>query len=122
MGLSEYNQDGSEVAEPDLPFFLLFKPRSDLPKTDGNSRHFEQLSGDAIPAGTTLFDVFALDENTGASPENSDELFKIGEIRSKTNFVQSLWADEKLFFNHGNLLEDIVQRPEFAEKPVLAFD
>jgi hypothetical protein len=86
LGLAEYTQDGTEVAEPDLPYFLSFKPRSDLPRTNGNSRHFEQLDGDAIPAGTILFDVFALDENTGPRPEDSDELFKIGEIRSKTNF------------------------------------
>jgi len=71
-----------------------------LPVTDGESRFFEQLDEDAIPAGTDLFEVWALDLPNGTSDPSStpeDERF-IGVIRSKTPFTQSLWGDERLFF------------------------
>lgn len=122
LGLAEAGQDGTEVENPDFPYFLLFEPRNTLPTTDGNSRFFEQLNGNAIPAGSVLFDVLAVDENDNRRPEMSQNLTKIGEIRTTTNFRQSLWGDEKLFFNHGNLSNDIAARSEFSESPVLQFD
>lgn len=89
----------------------MFVPRAGLPVTDGTSRFFEQLNGNAIPAGTTLFDVMALDEpNNSATPWLSPNLFKIGELRSTTTFTQSLWGDERLFFSHARLDDDIDER------------
>ena len=57
LDLAEFNEDGTQVENPDFPFFIKFVPRAGLPVTDGTARFFEQLDGDAIPAGTTLFDV-----------------------------------------------------------------
>lgn len=86
----------------------MFVPREGLPVTDENSRWFTQLDGDAIPAGTILFDVMALDEASNTpTPWTSPSLFKIGEIQTKTTFTQSLWGDERLFFSHGRFNDDI---------------
>ena len=122
LGLAEVTEDGTEVEDPDFPYFMMFAPTENLPVTDGNSRFFEQLDGNAIPAGTTLFDVYAVDENDNPRPWTSNSLTKIGEVRTTSNFRQSLWGDEKLFFNHGNLSLDIAARPEFNDEPVLTFD
>ena len=65
----------------DLPYFMQFVPREGLPVTDRDSLWYQQLDGDAIPAGTILFDVMALDEASGTStPWTSPRMFKIGEI------------------------------------------
>ena len=117
--LAKHKEDGTTVSrdQVDFPFFLRFKPRPGLPTTDGNSRFFEQLVGDGtnpIPAGTTMFDVMALDEpNNTAQPWSTPEReIKVGEIRTTTEFVVSLWGDEKLFFSHARLDDGFDFRPE----------
>ena len=68
LDLAEYGEDGQRVTNPNMPFFLRFVPRSNLPVTDGNSRFFEQLNDQGtnpIPADATLFDVMALDAPNG---------------------------------------------------------
>lgn len=103
--LSEVDEDGDDVANPRMPFFVRFRPSAGLPESDGNSRFFDQLNAEGtnpIPADATLFDVMALDEPNGTNqpwdtPQNES---KIGEIVLRGQFHQSLWGDEKLFFTH----------------------
>jgi len=92
--------------------------------TDDNSPWYEQLEGNAIPAGTTLFDVWALDEaSNDETPWESPNLFKIGEIETKTTFTQSLWGDERLFFAHRDFRKDIQEmRDKFESPETLIFD
>jgi len=81
------------------------------------------LDGDAIPAETTLFDVMALDEPNGtATPWLSPNLFKIGEIKTTTTFTQSLFGDERLFFSHQRLSDDVDIRQEFRSRQTPRFD
>ena len=92
----------------------MFIPREGLPKTNEDSLWYEQLDGDAIPAGTTLFDVMALEEASRTpTPWTSPNLFKVGEIQTKTTFTRSLWGDERLFFSHVAFNQDIQERNEF---------
>jgi hypothetical protein len=89
----------------EFPFFLRFKIRPGLPVTDGNSRFFEQLAEGGtkpIKAGTTMFDVMALDQPNGTAESWStpEREVKVGMIKTTSTFVVSLWGDEKLFFSH----------------------
>ena len=104
-----------------MPFFVRFVPRANLPVTDGNSRFFDQLNAggsNPISADATIFDVMALDapNNTRepwSTPQNEN---KIGEIRLRGQFTQSLWGDEKLFFSHSRLSDDFDVRGVFDNR------
>ena len=121
MGL--YDQDGNQEAVPNFPYYMEFVPTAGVPETDGNSRFFEQLNGDAIPANTTLFEVWGLDEpSTSGGSWRAASMFKIGEIVTTTAFTQSLWGDERLFFKHSRLSDDIAVRDSFRNQMTPRFN
>ena len=73
--------------------------------TNGDSRFFDQLveGGRAeIPEDFLLYEVYGRDSDL---PE--DEWEKIGSIYTKSFFTQSLWGDERLFFEHEKLGNDL---------------
>jgi len=53
-----------------------------------------------------LYEVFET-----RTPLPGAEVFKLGEIIAKSNFTQSLWADERLFFMHTTLNTDFNALP-----------
>jgi len=59
--MAQFSEDGTQVDDPAFPYFMQFVPRAGMATTDGSARFFETLDGNAIPAGTTMFDVMALD-------------------------------------------------------------
>jgi len=100
---------------------LIFRPNRDaLPNTtplvkgDESSHWINQLTAkdadgnDAIPAGTHLFDVYAMwgsptdgkgrKHDRTPSDRDLDEFDLIGKIETTSPFTTSLWGDEKLFF------------------------
>ena len=88
-----------------FPWKLIFKANTELTPTDNSSRFFTQMiqGGRAeIPPGSVIYEVWATE---GALPD--EEPFKLGEIRSKSWFTQSLWSDERLFFAHASINNDI---------------
>ena len=107
--MSSWDEYGAAPAgDKNFPFYLRYVP-VDVPVTDGDSPWFEQLEGDAIPAGTHLFDVYGMDTRPSCTPRRTctpptpqevptSELDFIGTIDTETEFVRSLWADEHLFF------------------------
>lgn len=106
---STYDEEGNEfgVDEKNFPFYLRYVPVN-APVTDGDSPWFEQLQGSAIPAGTHLFDVYGMDTRPQCSgrrcvppiPQDipTSDLTLIGTITTETEFQQSLWGDEHLYF------------------------
>ena len=118
VDMANYEQDGTAVETAKFPYYIRFKPNTDLPATvfSSTTTWFEQLQGDKIPAGTKLFDVLGLADMPTCSgrdcePVNpcdhtDEELTKIGEIHSRTEFTQSLWGDEGLYFRHGKFNDD----------------
>jgi len=118
---AKWKEDGTEISDEDInfPFMLRFKPKRGLPETDGNSRFFEQLNENGtnpIPNNTTLFDVYALakpPKNVRDPTSAPEDEVKIGKIINTTPFTQSLWGDERLFFSHTELEEDLQLRPEW---------
>lgn len=104
MGWAEYDQFGNEEEEPWFPYKVVFKPRHEnlTITTDGASRFWEQydqyeLEGDEDQR--VLFDVYAIDE-----PFDDEE--KIGELTLESHLTQSLWGDERLFFEHTRFASD----------------
>jgi len=100
---------------------LIFRPNRDaLPNTtplvkgDETSHWINQLTAkdadgnDAIPAGTHLFDVYAMwgsptdgkgrKHDRTPSDRDLEEFDLIGKIETTSPFTTSLWGDEKLFF------------------------
>ena len=70
------------------------------------------MSGSAIPIGTVLFDVYAIDVPADWGNPAVDIGVKIGEIVTTSLFQTSLWGDEKLFFQHGDFAIDVENRWE----------
>lgn len=111
VGLSDvcaYDQDGSKVADAVFPFEILFRSTSEfqLPE-DEKLTDPQLLSGlSSIPVGTHLFDVYAK-----SSPTATAE--KLGELRTTTKCVQSLYGDSKLAFKHQRMEADFNARPEW---------
>ena len=83
-----------------------FVPNPDLVATTGeDGRFYSQLAegGTAeIPPDTLLYTVWGVN---GAL--DSDEWYEIAEIYSTSTFKQSLWGDERLFFQHSGLNSDL---------------
>lgn len=63
--LASFNEEGvAPDRTKNFPFYLRYVPvrtGNVPPVTNGDSPWFEQLKGSAIPAGTHLFDVYAMD-------------------------------------------------------------
>lgn len=86
---------------------LKFVANPNLTPTNGNSRFYDQMiqGGNAeITAGELLYKVYA--KNTPKATTVED-WFQIGEIKSTSTFVKSLWGDERLFFQHQALYHDL---------------
>jgi hypothetical protein len=102
--IAQYDESGKEISEPKFPFKLIFRPSSDVankfPDTFDMS-FTEQLK--TITPGTVIYNVYAIDE------PGCDEK-KIGHIKITTNLITSNFGDEKLFFRHGLVDDDNVNK------------
>merc|ERR1712059_90240 len=96
------------VAEPMFPYRLRFQPTGEIAFSDTYKRpHTEDLK--TIPQGTTLYQVFALDqpEELGGTEEHIADLVLVSQM------VTSLWGDSKLFFRHQDMMEDLRLKPDW---------
>ena len=115
MGLSDcakFDAEGNEALQgPEFPFELILEPNAQLRK------RFDSISVDpkypdlnsqlaTLPPQQHLYTMYARSA-PGAQPE------EIGELVSSSTFTQSTFGDEKLFFKHQKMEEDIALRPEW---------
>ena len=111
VGLSDwsrYGEDGVEEDEPVFPYRLRFQPQPARQLPDTYVRpHTEDLV--AIPNGSTLYTIYALDMPT----EMGGEEEQVGELVLASDMVTSKWADRRLFFRHQDMAEDLSLRPEW---------
>jgi len=96
--MAEITETGNQVNNHDLPYFMMFVPREGLPVTDENSRWYTQLDGDAIPAGTILFDVMALDE--ASNTPTPWTLAIVGYSFCSTTRTHLAWRASQSFRTH----------------------
>ena len=92
-----------------FPFDLEFIPNRDILKsTDSSSRFYKQLVENSaeINAGDVLFTVMA--RNIDPSTGELNDFEEIGLIRQgDSEWTESLWGDERLFFSHSNANNDV---------------
>ena len=67
-----------------------------------------------IPADSTIYDVYALDK---PKPLGGTETL-IGSLKLDGSFTTSDWGDQRLFYRHQLMNEDLALKPEW--KPYTA--
>eukprot|EP01059_Diplonema_ambulator_P033268 TRINITY_DN6886_c3_g1_i1.p1 TRINITY_DN6886_c3_g1~~TRINITY_DN6886_c3_g1_i1.p1 ORF type:complete len:358 (+),score=58.03 TRINITY_DN6886_c3_g1_i1:47-1075(+) len=116
VGISEFaeaTQDGTPVeGEPNFPFQLRFVPNPNLATAPQfvNAAHDTPLGElmETIPMGTVLYTVLAIEyPEAPAKP--------IGAIRTTSPLIHSKYGDEKLFFRHQRMNDDLERRPEWRD-------
>merc|ERR1711973_129815 len=115
VGLSDwglYGEDGIQVADADFkfPFMLRFKPTGEISFPD---EYVNDWKDDlmSIPAGTTLYQVYALDE-----PEELGGIeAHIADLVLTSALTTSTWGDNHLFFRHQDMADDVALRPEWKD-------
>eukprot|EP00092_Neocalanus_flemingeri_P009099 GFUD01009797.1.p1 GENE.GFUD01009797.1~~GFUD01009797.1.p1 ORF type:complete len:342 (+),score=108.83 GFUD01009797.1:89-1114(+) len=107
---AQNGEDGSQVAAPEFPFMLRFKPTGEFMFSDDYVRPFtEDLT--SIPQGSTLYEVWAMDQPTelGGTEKHIADLVLVSEM------MTSMWGDKHLAFRHQDMAEDVEIRPEWEE-------
>ena len=113
-------QNGESTSSPRTPFGLRFAPRPAVKGTFNRINGGKKFAGylefldtlKAVPADSTLYDVYALDAPGGKQ-------INIGTLELEGKLITSNFADDKLFFRHQKMEDDIKLRPELkAVTPV----
>lgn len=112
LELAQREVDGTPVPEADVtsPFALVLKPNPDLslqfqdvlPAADFVETTFSQ-----IPVGTVLYDIY------GKAAPDAEEVL-IGHLKTKSEIVDSSYADLTLFFRHQRPSVDLERHPEWT--------
>ena len=79
--------------------------------TDAYQNDFHEQMKEALLPDTSLFRVFGYDE----PPELGGQDRLIGWLVSRSETITSLWGDQKLFFKHSVMEDDIAERPHYYE-------
>jgi len=111
VGLSDiarFDQDGNEE-EPIFPFKITLKPTGAVTFREEESPilDFMQQFVDNIPAGTEIYSFIA-----HANPDDIEGT-ELAKMVAVDGCFPSKWGDEKLFFQHQRIEEDIELRPEW---------
>merc|ERR1711997_333898 len=112
--LTMYDQDGNEETDPKFPFKLSFVPTGKVhfneePAGEDVIKNFYQQFLDKIDEGTELYSVVA-----HASPDDEAGT-ELGKLVTADKCHLSQYGDEKLFFQHQRIEEDIQARPEWEK-------
>ena len=103
-----YDQEGNEEA-PLFPFQITLRPTGVVRFREDESDilAFMQQFIDKIPAGTELYSFIA-----HANPDDIDG-FELAKLVVVDGCYPSKYGDEKLFFQHQRIEEDIELKPEW---------
>ena len=104
-GASEWRPDGSSVVAAQAPSKIVFVPvhqgmEQAMADQDIRSRFHR------IPAGTTLFKVFAEVDPYYDEGKGMEQRHYIGKIVTVSPFASSQFGDEKIFFKHRRFERD----------------
>ena len=92
QSLASVHQDGSIPERIQSPTRLNLKPSEEVEKVfDGSPEKDLRVSLTNIPKGTILYELFGILQG---------KEYKIGELRTASEFVNSSYGDKKLFFQH----------------------
>ena len=111
--MAEVDQNGYHEPQPNFPFYIRLSPNPDLqaafPSTveEGYTDFIDIFA--KIPAGTKLWTVYGM----SAPEELGGTEMEIGSINSTSQFTSSLWGDDKIYFRHQRMAEDLKYHPEW---------
>lgn len=106
-----FEQDGTKVDDPVIPYSLRYEPNPDLSYTDDDyTRTFHEHLADIAP-DTLLYTVFAQDKPK--SQGGIEQEMPIGKIYLRSQMVTSTWADEQMFFKHQRHDDDFRINPDW---------
>jgi len=107
--LARYDQDGNEEKQINFPYKISLKPTGEVRFREEPSNNLDLLQQfvDKIPAGTELYSFIAFEN---PNDMNGTELGKLVVI---DGCYPSRYGDEKLFFKHQRIEEDIELMPEW---------
>ena len=111
--MASFDQEGNAEPNPVFPFSLRLVPNHDLdqPATvaEGYTDFREQLK--AIPQGSWLYDVYAMDQPVELGGTES----YIARIWTKSELTTSYWGDDHMYFRHERMDDDLKLRPEWEK-------
>jgi hypothetical protein len=105
-GLGQVDQQGHLEPHPHYPtqIFLVPNPELHFPEQPGHDFRVDLAT---IPAGTSLFSVYAVDPASEDSPNGAldpaayrQKAQLIGQIETTSEFIASAYGDSQLFFRH----------------------
>jgi len=119
VGLSDfakYDEAGTENSNLKFPFSLRFVPHSAIkalfPKElpgDDYMVYLDQLK--TVPANSALYKVYAMDQPKELGGKES----LIGDLVLDGSLVSSKWGDDKLFFRHQYMDDDLKLQPTWEK-------
>ena len=114
MVFYRYDEDGNKE-EPIFPFKIILKPTGEVMFEDAPlpTQDFLQQFIDKIPDGTQLYSFIAHKD-----PEDIDGI-ELGKVANVGRCHIGQYGDEKLFFRHQRVEEDMILRPQWANDYML---
>jgi len=125
VGLSDlatYSQDGRESSPPKFPFKLLMVSGPSV-KTGTKGKTLDAIHAelDAIPLGTTLYNVYACSKSSGdemAPAENLDACggaMLLGALKTASKCTTSWYGDSAFHVRHQRIEEDWQLEPSYRK-------
>ena len=107
--IAKYSVGGKEESDFNFPCALFFKPNSVLTAKFKGISPLTPLNDymSKVTPGTMLYEVWAKE-----SPRTAEKVL-IGKVTTKSELISSEYGDKELFFQHQDINEDFVLRPEW---------
>ena len=108
--MAEVNQDGSAAGTVKSPTQIYFVPTSEVRNRFSSTAHDFRDDLTELPAGTTVYDVYATDRQIRTSifpwvsrryaNERRASAVKVGSLKTTSPFTTSHFGDTGIFFKH----------------------
>ena len=108
--MAEVMQDGTRVSSPKAPTQIYFVPTNEVRDRFSSAAHDFRDDLVELPAGTTVYDVYATDRAIRTSwfpwvtrryqRERRDSAVRIGSLTLTSPFITSQFGDNGVFFKH----------------------
>ena len=106
--LAKHDQEGQKEPNPNFPFEIHLEPANvtfDSKRPSDLNTFMNRFV--AIPVGSIIYKLRAF-----SSPQDTEGTI-LGDVVTTGPFTTSKFGDQKLFFRHNNIDEDVALRPEW---------
>lgn len=125
VGLSDmarYSQEGVESNPPKFPFKIMAIVNPELKTVTEESLDAMHSEIDAIPVGTTLYQIWACAEPRGDEMKPTENLedncggaLHLGNLVTSSQCTTSLYGDEQFYIRHQRIEDDWLLEPSFMQ-------